>query len=199
MRLSRVLAIPSPPPSKTVQINILFRLQFEKFTHPKNLITHSMEGYQTDIQALLQDINGNYGNPEPEQLPQPPLPYSKPMSNSYKSQAERSLVPSNTLPTLYEAQLSRPSDAYSYNTFNDNGLDAYGNCSNMEIKRRPAHCYPDRALLAEPQSHSQWRANGSMRTLPAGRLSLPGHTAPHSPVNAFQQPKAQNQRRGRSR
>lgn len=30
-----------------------------------------------------------------------------------------------------------------------------------------------------------------MRKLPAGRLSLPGHTIPHSPINSFQQKKSQ--------
>lgn len=166
-----------------------------------------MEGYQTDIQALLQDISGNYEDPEPEQPPQPPLPYSRPISKSYNFKTDHSFVPRNALAPsynqqpLYEAQASRPSDAYSYSPYNYTGLDAYGSCSNLVVNGRlaPANCCPDRAFLAEPQPRSQWRANSTMRTVPAEILSSPGHTAPHSPVNAFQQPKAQQQRRGWSR
>ena len=92
-----------------------------------------MEGYQTDIQALLQDISGNYGDldPGPEQ---PPLPYSRPISKSHKSQEEFSMVamnastPNYQQQQLYEAQASRPSDAYTFNSYNDAGLDAYGSC-----------------------------------------------------------------------
>ncbi len=160
-----------------------------------------MEGYQTDIQALLQDLSGSYGDHGPEQPPQPCLPYSRPISSPDQSQVESSMVSRNALASvdeqqpLYETQASRPSDAYTYSTHNDAGLDAYGSLSNLEIERRPADCCLDRALLTEPQLHTQWQANTSKRSLPAGRLSLPGHTAPHSPVNALQQSKTQKQRR----
>lgn len=105
-----------------------------------------MEGYQTDIQAILQDINGNYGDPEPEQQPQSPLPYSRLISNSYKSQADRSMVPRNALAPIYKqqplygAQASRPSSAYSHSTDDDTGLDAYGSCSDLAVKGRQANC-----------------------------------------------------------
>lgn len=163
-----------------------------------------MEGYQIDIQALLQDIGGTYGDPAPTR---PPRPSSRSISSSYKSQAECSMMPTDALAPidrqqpLYEAQATRPSDAYSYSTYNDTGLDTYGSCRNLEIERRPAYCSLDQALLAEPQPQSrwQWQANSSMSTLPAGRLSLLGHTAPHSPGNVFQQSEAPKQRRSLSR
>ena len=100
-----------------------------------------MEGYQTDIQALLQDISGNYGDPEPTQPPPPARPYSRSIPRSYKSQAERSIMPRNALAPidkqqpLHEAQAARPSDAYSYSTYNDTGLDTNGSCSNLETER----------------------------------------------------------------
>lgn len=98
-----------------------------------------MEGYQTDIQAILQDINGNYGDPEPEQQPQSPLPCSRLISNSY-------MVPRNALAPIYKqqplygAQASRPSSAYSHSTDDDTGLDAYGSCSDLAVKGRQANC-----------------------------------------------------------
>lgn len=105
-----------------------------------------MEGYETDIPALLQDINGNYGNPESEQPPQPPLPYSRPISNSHKSQVDRSVVPRDALAPIYNhqplygAQASRPSDAYSYSTYDDTGLDAYGSSLDLTVKVIQANC-----------------------------------------------------------
>ena len=164
-----------------------------------------MEGYQIDIQALLQDIGGTYGDPETTQPQQLPRLSSRSISNSCKAQAERSIVPTNALNSinrqqpLYEAEATRPTDAYSYSIYNDAGLDTYGSCSKIEIERRLADCSLDQALLAEPQPQSRWQANNSMSALPAGRLSLLGHTAPHSPANVFQQSKAQKQRRGLSR
>lgn len=160
-----------------------------------------MEGYQIDIQALLQDIGGTYGDPAPMQPPRPSL---RSISSSYKSQAEYSMMPTNALApsgrqqALYEAQATRPSDAYSYN---DTGLDTYGSCTNLEIETRPANCSLDQALLAElqPQSRWQWQANSSMSTLPAGRLSSLGHIAPHSPVKIVQQSEAPKQQRSLSR
>ena len=94
-----------------------------------------MEGYQTGIQALLQDISGNYGDFEPQQ---PPLPYSRSISKSHRFQEEQSMVPRNASTPIYtqqlhhEAEASRPSIACSYGTYSDTGLDAYGSSSNME-------------------------------------------------------------------
>ena len=161
-----------------------------------------MEDWQTDIQALLRDINGNYGDPKHEQSPHPLLP-ARSVSSSYKFQAEQSMVPRNALARiseqqlLYEAQLSRPLEANSDSPHNDNNLDPYGSCSKLEVEGTTADCCLDRALLDQPQAHSQRQANNIMRTLPAGRLSLSGDTAPHLSENASQPLKAQNQRRGR--
>ena len=163
-----------------------------------------MEGIQTDIQALLQEISGNYGDPEPEQAPLLSLPYSRPISNLYKSRAERSMVSKNALTPIheqqshYESQASRSQDAYSYSTLNDPNLDAYGSYVDLDVENKPADCYLDQALLAEPQPHLHCQANNSMSTLPVGRLSLPGHTAPHTSVNAAPQLKAQQRRGGES-
>lgn len=166
-----------------------------------------MDDYQIDIQALLQDIDGNYGDTEATQPLQPPRPRSRSISSSYKSQAQRPMIPMNAFAPInrqqpvHDAQATKSSDAYSYSTYSDTSLDTPGSCSNLHIERRSADCCLDQVLLAEPrpQSRSQWQANGSMSTLPAGRLSLLGPTAPHSSVNIFQQPKVQNQRRGLSR
>ena len=149
-----------------------------------------MDYNQADIETLLQDITDIYGDPEPEQLSQPPIPYSRHILTPYESQFVRSTLP------IYGAQSSNLSSAHSHTIYNDSGLDAYGSCLDLEILRRLADCSPDRALLAEPQPHSGWQTNSS--TLPARRVSLPGHTAPSSPVNAFQRSRAQRLRRGRS-
>ena len=149
-----------------------------------------MDYNQADIESLLQDITNKYGDPEPEQLPQPLIPYSRHIQNSYESQAVLPLLPA------YGAQSSNLSSAHSHTIYNDSGLDAYGSCLDLEIIRRLADCSSDQALLAQPQAHSRWQTNSS--TLPARRVSLPGHTAPRSPVNVFQRPKAQRLRRGRS-
>lgn len=161
-----------------------------------------MEDCQTDIQALLRDINGNYGDPKHEQSLHPLLP-ARPVSSSYNFQAEQSIVPRNALARiseqqlLYEAQLSRHLDANSDSPHNDNDLDPYGSCSKLEVEGKTADCCLDRALLDQPQAHSQRQANNIMGTLPAGRLSLSGDTAPHLSENASQPPKAQTQRLGR--
>ena len=160
-----------------------------------------MEGYPTDIQALLQDIRGNYGDLEPEQ-PSHPLLYSRPVSTSYTSQVEHSIVPRDALAPnyeqqrLYEAQASRPSDANFCRGYNDTRFDTSGSYLKLENARGRADCCLDR-VLEEPQPHPQCQAESSMKSLTAGRLSLPGHTAPHSPVNAFQESKARNKGRGR--
>lgn len=92
------------------------------------------EAYPTDIEALLQDINGNYGEATHERPPRPPLPSASRISNPFSIHAERSRGRSNALASiheqqpLYEAQILRPSDTYSYSTDNNNGLDAYGSC-----------------------------------------------------------------------
>lgn len=167
-------------------------------------MTHSMDGYQTDIQALLRDINDNYGSPKHEQSPQPPLPSLGPISNFYISQAERYVVPRNALAPIpqqelhYEAQASRLLDANSYSILSDNDLDPYGNRMELQIEERPADCCLDQALLDEPEPHSPWQANSSVRTLPAGPPSLRRHTAPYPSVKALEQTKAQKQQRGRS-
>ena len=157
-----------------------------------------MEDCQTDIQALLRDINGNYGDPKHAQSPHLLLP-ARPVSRSYKFQAEQSiaLAPISEQQLLYEAQLSRSLDANSDSPHNDNDLDPYGSCSKLEIEGRTADCCLDRAILDEPPAHSQRQANNIMRTLPAGRLSLFSHTTPHLSENASQPPEAQNKRRGR--
>ena len=168
------------------------------------LITHSMESYQTDIQALLRDINDNYGRPKREQSPQPPLPSPRPISDFYRSQAERSVVPRNALAPIpeqklfYGAQAPGLLDANPYSTLNDHDLDPYGSCSKLKIEQKPADCYLDRALMDEPDLRSPWQANSSMRTLPARRRYLPRHTAPHSPTNTLERPQVQKQQRGRS-
>ena len=149
-----------------------------------------MDYNHADIETLLQDITDNYGDAEPEQLPQPLIPYSKHIPNPYESQVVRPMLP------VYGAQPSNLASAHSHTIYNDSGLDAYGSCLDLEIIRRLADCSPDRALLAEPQPRSGWQTNSS--TLPARRVSLPGHTAPSSPVNVFQRSKAQRLRRGRS-
>ena len=149
-----------------------------------------MEYNQADIETLLQGITDNYGDHEPEQLPQPLIPYSRHIPTPYEPQAIRPMLPD------YGAQSSNLSSAHSHTIYNDSGLDLYGSCLDLEIIRRLADCSPDRALLAEPQPHSGWQTNSS--TLPAGRVSLPGYTAPNSPVSVFQPSKAQRLRRGRS-
>ena len=162
-----------------------------------------MDCHRADIHTLLQDITDNYGVPEPEQLPQPPIPYSRHIPTPYESQAVRPMLPvDDSTPIckpqpVYGAQSSNLPSTHSHTICNDSGLDAYGSCLDLEIIRRLADCSPDRALLAEPQPHSGWQTNSS--TLPARRVSLPGHTAPSSPVNVFQRSKAQRLRRGRSR
>lgn len=167
-------------------------------------MTHSMDGYQTDIQALLRDINDNYGSPKHEQAPQPPPPSSRPISNFYTFQAQRCVVPRNALAPIpeqklhYEAKASRLLDANSYSILSDNDLDPYGNRLELQIEERPADCCLDQALLDEPEPRSPWQANSSVRTLPAGPPSLQCHRAPYPSVEALEQPKAQKQRRGRS-
>ena len=149
-----------------------------------------MDYNHADIETLLQDITDDHGNPEPEQLPQPRIPYSRHIPTPYESQAVRPMLP------VYGAQSPNLSSAHSQTIYKDSGLDAYGSCLDLEIIKRLADCSPDRALLAEPQPHSGWQTNSS--TLPARRVSLPGHTAPSSPVHDFQRSKAQRLRRGRS-
>ena len=156
-----------------------------------------MEGYQTDIQALLRDINGNHQH---DKSPQPPRPPTRPISCSFNSQAEHYLAPNNSLAPiseqqlLYDVQASRLLDTNTYSTLNNNDLDPYGSSSKLKIEKGPSDCCLDRALLNDPQHYS----NRSMRTLPTERLSLPGHTAPYSPIDTFQLLKAQRQRRGPS-
>ena len=85
-----------------------------------------MEGYQPDIQALLQDINGDYRIPKRKFLLQPPSrPAAKPVLESNKSQTERSMVPRNAS-AKHEVQASRPLDAYLYSSLNDTDLDSHG-------------------------------------------------------------------------
>lgn len=93
-----------------------------------------MECYQTDIQALLQDISGNGEGKEPEQPPQPFLPYPVPISPRI------GLDPVDEQRPLHEAQASRPSGVYSYGTRSDTSLDAYGSHSHLRIEGRPADC-----------------------------------------------------------
>ena len=117
-----------------------------------------MEGYQTDIPALLRDINGNYGDPKHKQLLQPPLPPARPISSSSEFQTESSMLPRlgpiHEPRLLYEVPLSRSLDAFSYSTHNGNDLDPYGDYSTSEIQRKPADCCLDRALLNEDQPHA---------------------------------------------
>lgn len=102
-------------------------------------MTPSMDGYQTDIQALLRDINDSYGSPKHEQSPQPPLTSSEPISNFYTFQAERCVVPRNALAPIpeqklhYEAQASRLLDANPYSIPDDNDLDPYSNLLELYI------------------------------------------------------------------
>ena len=106
------------------------------------LITHSMDGYQTDIQALLRDINGNYQDPQIDKSPQPPRPPTRPISCSFNSQAEHPLAPNNSLaliseqPLLYDVQASRLLDANKYSTLNNNDIDPYGSCLKTRNRKK---------------------------------------------------------------
>ena len=110
--------------------------------HSIRIHTHSMEGYQTDIQALLRDINGNYQDPQHDKSPQPPRPPTRPISCSFSSQAEHSMAPNSSLAPiseqqlLYDVQASRLLDANTYSTLNNNDLDPYGSCLKTRNRKR---------------------------------------------------------------
>ena len=143
--------------SKITLVNIVQRVQLFRLFHPvrrrKSVYTshhsrsltrpiiHSMEDYQTDIQALLRDISGNCGDPQRDLSPQPPLLRTRPIICSYKSQPEHSILPNNDYATiseqqmLYDVQASRLLDADSYSALNTNDLDSYGSCLKLDIEK----------------------------------------------------------------
>ena len=91
-----------------------------------------MESYQSDVQALLRDINGGYGNLKHRQSPKSPLPPARTVSGSDNFHVEWSNVPRSALAPiheqqpLYEAQASRPFDTCSYSAHKLNFRDRYG-------------------------------------------------------------------------
>ncbi len=96
-----------------------------------------MAGYETDIHALIEDINGNYGETQHEQLS---LPYSRAASTSYQSRSEP-LVDPRQMPAssynqqpLYVAQASRPQDVYFHTTQAEGGLDEYGMFTQFQLE-----------------------------------------------------------------
>ena len=139
-------------------------------------------------------MDSDYGDPKYEPSIQLPRPSARPISNSCKYQTEHFAVPHNNFvpineqQLLYESQASRPPYVDPYSTQNDDSLDLYGGFLRLLDVKEIAKCCLDRAVLDEPQPHSRRQA-GDMRTLPAGRLSQPFHTASHSSVNAFQEDK----------
>ena len=106
------------------------------------LNTHSMEGYQTDIQALLRDISDNYQDPQHDESPQPSRPPTRPISCSFNPQAQYSMAPNKSLAPisdqqlLYDVQPSRLLDANTYSTLNNNDLDPYGSCLKTRNRTR---------------------------------------------------------------
>ena len=158
---------------------------------------HSMEAYQPDIQALLQDINGNYRNAEHKILPPPLRPAAQSMLKSYEFHTERSTAPRNASAalceeqTLYDAQASRPLGPYSYSALNDTDLDSHGGCLKVTNgqKNPKANCCLERAFPDEPRHHSPSMVYNSIEMLPTRKPYLSSHTAPRSPVNVSKRQK----------
>lgn len=109
-----------------------------------------MAGFETDIHALIEDINGNYGETPYEHQQ---LPYSRPHSKSYQSQNGQLQDPRQTPASsyaqqpLYVAQASTPYYAHLDSLYQEVGLDAYG-----------ALCKSSRTiiLLIVPQTELSW-------------------------------------------
>jgi len=161
-----------------------------------------MAGYETDIHALIDDINGNYGNYGGTQYEQPALPYSRPLSNSYQSRNGPLVDPRQT-PTssynqqpLYAAQASNPYDAHSHGLYEDAGLGTYGKRMQIQPGNDIADYWLDQALLAESQHQGSKQIGSGMNAPSTRRLSLPGHTAPFSPTGTFVQRDSQPKHRG---
>lgn len=158
-----------------------------------------MAGFHTDAETLLQDINNDFGETADDN---PSPPYSRPNSNAYYLHHSRSMVPEQTPAPLYGQQLRsapqalRLPDTYSHHIRQNIGLDAYGNIIEAAWWGDMANRCSDRALLAEPQPQPAWQTTNEISGAPAGRLTLPGHTAPFSPKVIFEQRTPQPKQRG---
>lgn len=159
-----------------------------------------MADFHTDVQTLLQDISNDYGETADNS---PSLPYSRPNSNACYLQDSRFMIPEQTPTPLYGQQIrsatqaSRLPDTYPHHIHNNVGLDAYGNGIDCKtVGGNVADWCSDRALLAEPQPQPAWQTSNGMNGAPAGRLTLPGHTAPFSPTDLLEQRRPQPRQRG---
>lgn len=89
-----------------------------------------MASFETDIHALIEDINGDYGEAQCELRP---LVSSRPHSNSDQPQTGPLADPRQRIapiysqqPPLYTAQASNPHDTHISGFHDETGLDAYG-------------------------------------------------------------------------
>ena len=93
-----------------------------------------MEGDQPDIQALLHNIDCDFGDYKLNRSPQSPLPLARLISSSYKLEDGPSIVPRSSLTLideqqpLYVAQTFECAGTQPYSTHNDRDFDQFGSC-----------------------------------------------------------------------